>query len=256
MMHKAQTRTADRLGRKMTACAAGLVFLSLGACGAEEDEGAASVGAQVGSAASLDGGTPASSDAAVAPDAAPPPAYTALVTATGSGCPEGSFESRVRDDGAIALSFADFKAAVDAQTTEVEKVCTIVVRLSAKSGASYAVTRYAHLGQATLEAGVEGKQSSSYYFPTARVTGRLRNSILIGPLDGPVRSEPLADADVMWTPCALEQSLSITTRLVLKSGDGGGKGTVSFGEGKDANAGVALDLGVRACTLPTPPAPR
>ncbi|MET0343735.1 MAG: DUF4360 domain-containing protein [Polyangiales bacterium] len=239
----------------MFACAAGLALLSLAACGAEEGDDAATVSAQVGSA--LDAGTAPSSDAAVAPSVdAGPPAYTATVSAAGTGCPAGSYEARIGQSGDVSLSFDDYEATVGADAAEVTKDCQVTVKLSAKSGASYAVSKYAHHGRATLEKGVDGKQTSSFYFPNARGAGRLRNSFLAGPLDAPVHAEPLRTSDVMWTPCALENQLIVTTRLVLKNGTSGAKGTVSVGSGDDVNAGIDIGLSVRPCTIPPPPAPR
>ena len=145
-MHTAQTRTADRFESRMIARAAGLAFLSLAACGAEEGDDGAYVSAQV--------------------------------SASGTGCPEGSYEARVGPDGEVALSFDDYEVTVGEGAAEVTKECQISVKLSAKTGVSYAVSKYAHHGHATLEKGVDGKQSSSYYFPNARSVGRLRNSFI------------------------------------------------------------------------------
>ncbi len=249
-MHTAQTRTADRRSANALACAAGLVLLSLAACGAEGDDAAQDAVAQV--YPSIDGGTPASRDGGV--DAGPPPAYTATVTATGSGCAEGTYRANVGADGKITLSYDAFDVNVGQGISEAVKDCQLIVALTTQTGASYAITEYSHFGTAVLSEGVSGKQSSSYYFPNARFAGRLRNSVFDGPLRGLVTSEPLEPNDVQWTPCALQQSLRITNRLVLSSKDASGLGTLSFGSGEHAGQGAVLTLGVRACTVPAAPA--
>lgn len=246
----------NRSARTWTARAA-LALLPLGGCAAERDDAELETAAQVASGASLDAGAPlldASPGAADAGDAAVP-SFTAAVTASGSGCPAGSWKAEVSPDNRhFAISYDAHDVEVGAQTASAEKDCWLNVKLRAQSGVSFGVEKYAHNGYALLEKGVQGKQTTSYWFESARVTSRSRNTYLSGPFDDAYRSEPLKESDLFWTACALERSLLVVTRVQLRNDGSGAKGYAALTSAVDeARADVELDLVARPCALPVTP---
>jgi hypothetical protein len=146
--------------------------------------------------------------------------YFASVTANGTGCPQGSWDAAISEDGkAFTLTFSQYEALMEPGQSMAIKDCAIGIDLKTPSGFSFAVSGFHYQGYAILDkAGMTARQTAKYYFqgnPTPAVENREDMS---GPYDDSyVFSDKIGIADLVWSPCGTTRRLNANTRLVLRN---------------------------------------
>jgi hypothetical protein len=173
--------------------------------------------------------------------------YVASVTANGTGCPAGSWQGWISDDGQTFLvTFQGYEATVFPGVAFAVKDCTLSINLKTPAGLSFAVTSFRHHGFAFLEkAGMKARQTAKYYFmgnPTA--APELRSDIS-GPFDDAFEvGDEVAVENRVWSECGTERTLNAQTRLVLQNDseeDGSGfLDTVAVSGSLDAQFRIGL----------------
>ena len=154
--------------------------------------------------------------------------YVANVTANGTGCPTGSWNAQIAEDGqSFLVTFQAYETTVFPGVAFSIKDCTLGINIKTPAGLSFAVTSFKHAGFAFLDkAGMTAKQTAKYYFMGNPLPARELSSTLTGPFDDVfVVSDEVAVEDQVWSPCGTERTLNAQTRLVLqnnsdKSGNG------------------------------------
>jgi hypothetical protein len=150
----------------------------------------------------------------------PSGAYFAKVTANGSGCPAGSWEAGISDDGrAFTVTFSGYEATVEAGQSLSVKDCTLSIDLKTPEGYSFTVSSFHYQGYAILDqAGMTARQTAKYYFRGNPVPARELRSDMTGPYDSSyVFSDDIDLPDLVWSPCGESRTLNAQTRLVLQN---------------------------------------
>ncbi|GBG81882.1 hypothetical protein CBR_g34066 [Chara braunii] len=102
----------------------------------------------------------------------------------GDGCPPGSAEGEVSDDGhAITVMFSRYTASTDAGLDGRRKTCTVTVNLSYPPGFRFHLGTVTTRGYAKLDAGVTATAQTSYYIAGEPGTARAKH-VIDGPFDG------------------------------------------------------------------------
>jgi hypothetical protein len=190
----------------------------------------------------------------------PSGAYFASVTANGSGCPAGSWEAGISDDGqAFTVTFSGYEAVVEPGAAFSIKDCALAIDLKTPEGFSFSVSSFHYQGYAILDQpGMTAKQTAKYYFMGNPVPARELRSDMNGPYDSSyVFSDQIGVADLVWSPCGATRRLNAQTRLVLqnnaqKTGSGYLNTTSVDGEVKTV---FRFGLAWKQCGGPPPPPP-
>jgi hypothetical protein len=146
--------------------------------------------------------------------------YFAHITANGTGCPAGSWEAGISDDGhAFTVTFSSYEAIVNPGQAFSIKDCTLSIDINTPSGFSFAVNSFYYQGYATLDSeGMSAKQTAKYYFRGNPVPGREFTNDMVGPFDDSyLQSNQVETANLVWSPCGATRTLNALTRLVLKN---------------------------------------
>jgi hypothetical protein len=168
--------------------------------------------------------------AALTPVVVPNPnaPYFISVTANGTGCPVGTWDAAVADDGeTFTVRFSAYEASISPGAARSIKDCQLAIKLNSPQGLSYSVSKLFYSGYAALDtAGMTARQTASYYFqgnPLASSDGR---TDLTGPTDNSfVYNDSVGIADLVWSKCGASRDLNVATRMIInnnraKSGSG------------------------------------
>ncbi len=150
----------------------------------------------------------------------PSGAYFASVTANGTGCPAGSWDAGISDDGkAFTLTFSGYEAIVEPGTAFSIKDCALSIDLKTPEGFSFSVSSFHYQGYTILDqSGMTAKQTAKYYFMGNPVPARELRSDMSGPYDDSyLFSDQIGIADLVWSPCGASRKLNAQTRLVLQN---------------------------------------
>jgi hypothetical protein len=149
----------------------------------------------------------------------PSGAYFASISANGSGCPAGTWDAAISDDGkAFTVTFSGYEAVVDPGVAFQIKDCNLAIDLKTPTGYSFSVNKFHYQGYAILDqAGMTARQSAKYYFMGQPVTPELYSDMK-GPYDDSyVFSDAIGITDLVWSPCGAQRRLNAQTRLVLRN---------------------------------------
>jgi hypothetical protein len=150
----------------------------------------------------------------------PSGAYFANVTANGTGCPAGTWDAGISDDGkAFTVTFSGYETTVTPGQAFAIKDCTLSIDLRTPEGFSFSVSSFHYQGYATLDQpGMSAKQTAKYYFQGNPVPAKELRSDMAGPYDDSyVFSDDVGVADLVWSPCGASRTLEAQTRLVLQN---------------------------------------
>lgn len=190
------------------------------------------------------------------PDPPPDPngTFFADVVANGSGCPVGTWNTRISTDGLVfTTTFSAYEARLDPPAVLGVKDCQLGIKLHSPPGRSLSVQSFSYSGYALLQRGVAARQLASYYFQGQSVQSKALRQELVGPYDqGFVFKDEVPIADAVWSECGVVRDLNVTTRLVLESSVPGAAGYInlSAADGSIANSKpgeMVLKLAWRRC---------
>jgi hypothetical protein len=146
--------------------------------------------------------------------------YFAAVTANGTGCPAGSWDAAISDDGrAFTVTFSSYEAIVEPGKSFVIKDCQLGIDLKTPGGFSFAISAFHYSGYAILDSdGMSAKQTAKYYF-MGNPTGSQENAReMTGPYDDSfLFSDEVPSAQLVWSPCGTTRRLNAQTRLILRN---------------------------------------
>jgi Domain of unknown function (DUF4360) len=188
-------------------------------------------------------------DALPPPPIAPDQVDVVNLVVSGHGCPEGSTSAYVTSDGLVlGLTFRE----LDAQTGpgippgRARESCSVMWILDHAPGWSYSIESAVYRGRADLAAGVTGEQTSTYWFPGETPKSRL-STLLTGPFFGPyTRTDEVAAALQVWSPCGRRRPLKIDVDLALTTGRPPGAGLMNI-KYLDVSLEVAYGLTWKRC---------
>jgi hypothetical protein len=150
----------------------------------------------------------------------PSGAYFANITANGSGCPAGTWQAAISDDGkAFTVTFSGYEATVSPGAAMSVKDCTLAINLKTPEGLSFSVSDFHYQGYAILDQpGMTAMQSAKYYFQGNPVPATENRTNLTGPYnDSYLFSDSIGVADLVWSPCGASRTLNAQTRIVLQN---------------------------------------
>jgi hypothetical protein len=150
----------------------------------------------------------------------PSGAYFASITANGSGCPAGTWEAGISDDGkAFTVTFSGYEAIVDPGQSFSIKDCNLAIDIKTPTGFSFSVSSFHYQGYAILDkAGMTAAQTAKYYFMGNPLPARELRSDMAGPFDDSyLFTDKIGLVDLVWSPCGTHRRLNAATRLVLRN---------------------------------------
>jgi len=146
--------------------------------------------------------------------------YIAKLTANGTGCPAGTWEASISDDGkAFTVTFSGYEAIVEPGKAFAIKDCTLGLDIQTPQGFSFAVSSFYYQGYALLDAkGMSARQSAKYYFMGNPASGSENVRQMSGPMDESyIFSDEVPAANMVWSRCGTQRRLNALTRLVLRN---------------------------------------
>ena len=149
----------------------------------------------------------------------PQGAYEAGVRASGSGCPDGTWDAALSPDGeTFTVRFAAYEATVSPGVANDIKDCTLEISLGSREGIQYAMSSFYYQGYVFLEKeGMKAQHSARYHFANLRENDADRDEVS-GPFDDSyLFSDTIAPPRREWTRCRRNDTLRIKTRLVLRN---------------------------------------
>lgn len=174
---------------------------------------------------------------ALTPVATPPPVPSpdeitiSVVTANGSGCPDGSAAVAVSPDRrAFTVSYSEYLAqvGVGAMPTDFRKNCQLALDVHIPGGFTFAIAEADYRGFAHLESGASGSVRASYYFQGETPTARTSHPFS-GSMDGDWQTkDTVGVAALVYEPCGQQRNLNVNTELRVQAGRSNPKKTTSF----------------------------
>jgi hypothetical protein len=178
--------------------------------------------------------------------------HFAEVTANGTGCPPGTWQTSLSDDGlTFTTTFSQYETAVDPSKVVDVKDCQLAIKLHSPGGLSYSVSEFSYSGYAYLEPGVSLAQTANYYFQGAPVNAESGRTNLDGFYDDAfLFKDTVGTADAVWSPCGAVRDLNVTTRLRLLNSRNprrSGYGNITAVDGR-TEAALVVRFRTRPCT--------
>lgn len=175
--------------------------------------------------------------------------YFAEVIANGTGCPAGTWDTAISDDGkTFTTTFSEYEAIVEPSRTVAVKDCQLGISLHSPQGLSFSVESFYYQGYAFLENGVVGRQTANYYFMGNPVDHAELRTDLRGPFDDDyLFQDDVGITDLVWSPCGTDRNLNVTTRLrVQNNRQRNGTGYMNL-ISVDGSAQLVFRLAWRSC---------
>ncbi|GIE75277.1 hypothetical protein Aph02nite_12270 [Actinoplanes philippinensis] len=173
------------------------------------------------------GGVPAPGTHIVEP---PDDMTISVVSANGSGCPQGSAVVEVSPDNkAFTVSYSKFVAEVGPQSGALDyrKQCQIALNVLIPSGYTYGIARADYRGYARLEEGATASETAFYYFQGMSKTGVSKYQFSGFMDDSWQVTDEIEVEAITWLPCGSSRYLNINTELKVNRG-WSNKSTTSF----------------------------
>lgn len=155
--------------------------------------------------------------------AEPPPEHMVIdvVSANGSGCPDGTAEVNVSPDNkAFTVAYSEFVAQVgpEAKPTDFRKQCQLSLNVQVPEGYTYAVASADYRGYARLEEGAKATETAYYYFQGESHTTRSRHEFQ-GFMDQDWQiSDEVEIQSMSFLPCGEKRYLNVNTELRVMRG--------------------------------------
>ncbi|GBG81878.1 hypothetical protein CBR_g34062 [Chara braunii] len=145
----------------------------------------------------------------------------------GDGCPQGSAEGAVSDDGeVITVMFSNYTASTDADGfCHRCPRCTVAVELSYPPGFRFHLGTVTMRGYARLDEGVSGTAKTSYYISGLPGTA-LAKRVITGPFDDNFEFTDQFGA-VVYSKWNVVGDLNLKSDVLLKAGKPGKSGLVT-----------------------------
>jgi hypothetical protein len=195
---------------------------------------------------------PASASASARTASPPDKIVIDVVTANGSGCPNGTATVAVSPDNtAFTVTYSNYLAqvGVGAAPTDFRKNCQLGLNVHIPQGFTYAIAGADYRGFAHLEHGATGSETASYYFQGEPHTARISHPFT-GWLDGDwQKTDTVSVAALVYEPCGEERNLNINTELRVHAGWSHPKSATSFltMDSTDGNIATVYHVAWKRC---------
>jgi len=150
----------------------------------------------------------------------PSGAYVARITANGSGCPAGTWNAAISEDGrAFTVSFSGYEAVLEPGQSFAVRDCQLSLDLRSPEGFSFSVSSFHYQGYALLDQpGMSARQTAKYYFQGNPVPATEQRTEMSGPHDASYTfSDEIGFSDLVWSPCGASRTLQAQTRIVAQN---------------------------------------
>jgi hypothetical protein len=173
--------------------------------------------------------------------------YFVSVSATGKGCPEGSWDTEVSGDGqTFTTRFSGYEVQLTPERNVATLDCTVSIGLHSPQGLSFSVTSLFYGGYGFLEPTMRGTFSARYGFRGNADAGRSYREEY-GPYDDTFLFEDqVTQARRTWSPCGADHTLTVGTQLALYNGQPAGSGYANVAN-INGDTKVVLGLTWRTC---------
>lgn len=151
--------------------------------------------------------------------ATPPPSTEMVidvVTAMGSGCPQGTAQVVVSPDNrAFTVSYSKFIAQVGPQTnaSDYRKNCQLSLDVLVPPGYTYAIAGADYRGYASLYEGVTASETAFYYFQGMQRSTRIRHDFAGRMEQDWQRSDRVELTAESFLPCGDRRYLNVNAEL-------------------------------------------
>lgn len=181
------------------------------------------------------------------------------VTASGSGCPTGSWQTEVvPENNAFTITFNNYSIDIAPptgnQTAVKSLACNISIRVRTPRDLSYAVTSFQYFGYANLVSGMKGTLSAAYAFTGFGVSPTFKDLNHSFPV--PTETTYAVNDDVVarglrlfWAPCSVTSNLQVRTRLTAESKNKERPALLSM-DNLDVRGQAALRINIRTGPCP------
>ena len=152
--------------------------------------------------------------------------YFTDVSATGSGCPKGSWNVSLAPDGkTFTITFSEYELQFDdtdpADALDLD--CRITLKLHSPKGVSYAVSDISYSGYAFLDPGVIATHSNFYSFSGVSLPSvngvKPRGTVtkqITGPYDNSYTfTDRVVTSDLVFSQCGTTRDLNVNTSIQL-----------------------------------------
>lgn len=147
----------------------------------------------------------------------------------GTGCPQGSLNISLSDDGKVLpLVFGNsYSASIgpDVDVAQNRKNCQLNIDLQFSAGFQYTVYSADYYGYANLDSGVTGAIRAAYYF-SGQTAEIIDEADLTGPFTG-YYSKHDTEAIATWSPCGSEGLLNVNSEVALTTSSGAARGLLT-----------------------------
>jgi uncharacterized protein DUF4360 len=174
--------------------------------------------------------------------------YFAEVTAEGTGCPAGSWNTSISSDGQVfTTTFSAYEVQIGPELANATKDCALTMKIHGSSEMSFAVLAVYYSGFALLDKGVDVRQTVRYGFHGSSADAGNSRKEFVGPYDADFVIEDAVGVDKQkWSPCGTEHTLTASTQLTMKNGTPRASGYVNM-SAVDGSLKLELRLGWKGC---------
>lgn len=233
--------TRDRF---VARCIAGAALAVVGCAGDGEMDGDPRLLQQASATASFDGGVA---------DAGPALPFAAEVTASGTGCPPGTWSARLAEDGTVTATFRGYDVSIAPDAGSSFRDCTVSVQARSARPTAYLIESARFDGYAFLEPGVSAVATLAWDL-TGFVPPRPFRVEVAGPYDATFFVQApsrVVTADPVYTPCGTTRTLNVVTRAGLRRVAGAGSGSLNpISVDQDGAPQLRFRVVGRACIPP------
>ena len=176
----------------------------------------------------------------------------ASVTANGTGCPAGTWNTAISSDGrTFTTTFTSYSAFVSPEQAISIKDCTLQIKVHTSEFLQYAVQGLEFLGYSYLEEGVTATVTAKTYFQGNPSDSVDTSSELKGYTnDLFVLKHGVDLGREAWSECGKERQINVQTRIRLRNADPAGTGFVNLSAAK-GRAQVIVRGSARRCSPDT-----
>lgn len=137
----------------------------------------------------------------------------ASIHAGGSGCPDGTWNADVSEDGrTFTIDFEDYQASVEPGVFMSSEACRLSISFEDPEGKRYAVKQVYYQGQVYLTNGVRAELRTHYYFEGSPNDGNDLKTELVGDVDMPFTFLDELTDKLTWSTCGA-RDLNVATNI-------------------------------------------